>query len=198
MKISGPFAGAAVAAGLALVGCGGGQRVAAGGRDAPVPYLPPPAQIEAVFVLEASGVPPEDTTLKIAAGQRRVILIRRGAPDNSLFARVELAATKPVSGADSFPVAIRPLPGRYGVELELPADSTSRVALTFSYALSFVAPAGARERYGSDLEFEKALLIARLDPNGRVTFLPTTSPGADLLTATVPGPGRYLVAAPRS
>jgi hypothetical protein len=198
VKIPAPLPWAAVAGAL-VAGCGGGPRIAAGGgREAPVPYLPPPTRLDSVFVLELGGVPPEDTVVRVPAGRSRVILVRRGPPDNSLFARLELPkGAFPATGSDSFPVSIRPQLGRYGLDLELRADSSARIGLTFSYALAFVAPAGARARYGSDLEFEKALLIARLDPGGRVTFLPTTSPGADLLTATVTGPGRYIVAAPR-
>jgi hypothetical protein len=197
VKIFAALAGAAVAAGL-MLGCGGPPPVTAGGRESPVPYLPPPTRLDSVFVLEWGGVPPEDTVVRVAKGRRRVILIRRGPPDNSLFARVEVPVSAfAAAGADSVPIAVRPLPGRYGVDLEFPADSSTRVELAFSYALTFVAPAGARAAYGSDLEFEKALLIARLETDGRITFLPTTSPGADIVTATVSLPGRYVVAAPR-
>jgi hypothetical protein len=184
---------------LLLVGaCGRSQKIAEPiGRGAPTPRLPPPTHIDSVFVLESSGAEPEDTVVKVPLAQGRVILVRRGAPDNSLFAQVDVK--RATSGrTDTLQIAIRPRPGRYGVDLEFTADSATRVSLTFSYALNFVAPAGARARYGSDLEFEKVLLIARLDSSGRVTFLPTTSPGADLVTATVGSPGRYLVAAPRS
>ncbi len=163
-----------------------------------MPRLPPPTRIDSIFVLESSGVEPEDTVVKMAVAKGRVILVRRGPPDNSLFARIDVPAIAAVSaGADSLEITIRPRPGRYGVDLDFKGDSASRIALTFSYALSFVAPAGARARYGSDLGFEKVLLIARLESSGRVTFLPTTSSGADLVTATLPGPGRYIVAAPR-
>ena len=95
-------------------------------------------------------------------------------------------------------VAVAPnFPSSARIDGRLPGFLPS-FPLTFSYALNFFALSDARARYGSDLELEKVLLIARLDPSGRVTFLPTTSPGADLVTATVGGPGRYLVAAPRS
>ena len=39
--------------------------------------------------------------------------------------------------------------------------------------------------------------LARVEPDGKVVFLPTSRPGSDLLSAVIPGPGRYLVAAPR-
>jgi hypothetical protein len=183
---------------LVTIGCGRSQKIAEPiGRGAPTPRLPPPTRLDSVFVLESNGAEPEDTVVKVPMARGRVILVRRGAPDNSLFAQVDVIPT--VKGrADTIQIAIRPRPGRYGVDLEFTADSGTRVSLTFSYALNFVAPGGARARYGSDLEFEKVLLIARLDPDGRVTFLPTTSPGADLVTATVGGPGRFVVAAPRS
>lgn len=177
---------------LALgLGCGGGGAVTprAPGAPAPVP-LPPDSRLDSVFVLESSGAQAEDTTVVVPGGQTRTIVIRRGAPDNSLFARLVVGAA-PAERR----LTIRPRPGAYGFDLG--GDPGSDVQVTMSYALHFVAPAGARARYGGDLGFERALLIAQVRPDGVVSFLRTQRPGSDLLQATLPGAGRYLVAAPR-
>jgi hypothetical protein len=160
----------------------------AGGPN-PVP-LPPDTVLDSVFVLESGGAPPDDTTLVILAGQRRTIVIRRGAPDNSLFARLVVA---PAPAERS--LTIRSRPGVYGVDIA--GDVGLGLDLVVSYALHFVAPAGARARYGGDLAFERALHVAQVHQDGRVSFLRTTRLGSDLVQATLSGPGRYVVAAPR-
>jgi len=180
--------------------------------------IPPPlpGTLATAFILESAGIPPDDTTVIIPGGQRRVISVRRGPPDNSLFAVVIIAdstlssladVTAPprradtslaVPPTDSVRISVRSLPGRYGVDLEIEGGQlASLVTVAMSYALDFVAPAGARERYGGDLGYEAALFLARLEPDGRVVYLPTSRPGSDLLAARVPGPGRYVVAAPQ-
>jgi len=193
-KISGPIL-AAAAAGLVLLGCGGGGGATGGGSRSPTPRVPPAGPLTEAFVLESSGVPPDDTTTTFAAQAGRVVLLRRGAPDNSLFAEIRIAAAD--SGAtDSTTLAVRPRPGLYGVELSASGRAPGRIRLTFSYGLHFVAPADARERYGSNLVFERTLFVARLEGD-RLVYLPSTRPGSDLLSAEVDGPGVYLVASPR-
>jgi hypothetical protein len=148
-----------------------------------------------VYVLESSGVPADDTTATVGRRDGRVVILRRGAPDNSLFA--ELVVPMDSAGpAGQVTIDIRPRPGLYGVDLSASGPLAAGTRLTFSYGFHFVAPAGARQRYGSDLAFEQALHVARVD-GGQVTFLPSTRPGSDLLSAIIPGPGRYLVAALR-
>jgi hypothetical protein len=185
---------------LAVGACGGGRAGAESDVVAtPTARVPPPTRLDSVFVLESSGVPTDDTVVAVSAAERRVIILRRGAPDNSLFAEVAIAAsdtTASPGSRDSLRIAIRPRPGLYGIDLT--ADrALAGPRLTFSYGVHFVAPPGARERYGGDLAFERMLLIARVEPDGRVVFLPTHRPGSDLLSATLPGPGRFVVAAPR-
>lgn len=177
---------------------------------------PQPGRLETTFILESTGIPPDDTTLVIPGGQRRIISLRRGPPDNSLFAVVIIAdstltsladtttpsarpdTTRAAPAADSIRISVNALPGRYGIDLDIQGGRlTSLVTVAMSYALDFVAPAGARERYGGDLGYEAALFLARLEPDGRVVYLPTSRPGSDLLAARVPGPGRYVVAAPQ-
>lgn len=192
-KISGPIL-AAAAAGLVLLGCGGGGATGGGPRS-PSPRVPPAGLLTQAFVLESSGVPPDDTTTTFAAGAGRVVLLRRGAPDNSLFAEIRVGVADS-SATDSTTLAVRPRPGLYGVELAASGHPPGRIRLTFSYGLHFVAPADARERYGSNLVFERTLFVARLEGE-RLVYLPSTRPGSDLLSAEVDGPGVYLVASPR-
>lgn len=180
------------------LGCGGGSRPATGPTAKATLRVPAPTHLDSVFVLESGGAPPEDTTVAFAAGTARVVIVRRGAPDNSLFARLVIPPGTGPAGTDSVRLTLRPRPGLYGLDLEVDGALPAGTELTMSYAVHFVAPEGARARYGSDLGFEKALHLAQAFPDGRLTFLPTARPGSDLVRATLPGPGRYLVAAPRS
>jgi hypothetical protein len=85
----------------------------------------------------------------------------------------------------------------YGLDLAVEGAVADSARIVFSYGAHFVAPEGARQRYGSNLAFEKELAIGRLSDSGVVVFLATLRPGSDMLSAPLPGPGRYLVAAPR-
>ncbi len=148
-------------------------------------------------MLEAAGILPDDTTVTVPRGARRVVVLRRSAPDFGLFARMEFAdSTLAGPPGDSVRIAIHPTPGEYGLELEVTGALHGEVTLIFSYGSHFLAPAGARERYGSDLVFEQALWVGRVE-DGQVSFLPTSRPGTDMVSAPITAPGRYLVAAPR-
>lgn len=152
-----------------------------------------------VFVLEASGVPPEDTSLSVVSGSPRAVVMRRSAPDFGIFAQLQFPAktlTAPAGAAEAR-LTISPRPSLYGLDLVVAGTVTDGATIVFSYGAHFVAPAGARERYGSNLAFEKELAIGRLEENGQVVFLPTSRPASDMLSAPLGGPGRYLVAAPR-
>lgn len=178
-------------------GCGGGGPVITDPGPALPPELPRPTVVDSIFQLESGGTPPDDTTVAIDPAAGRVIILRRGAPDHSLFARLTVPPGI-ATGGDSVRLTLRPRPGLYGIDLEVDGQLGAGAELTMSYAVHFVAPEGARDRYGSDLGFERALFLVQLTDERAVTFLPTTRPGSDLVTATLPGPGRYLVAAPRS
>lgn len=160
----------------------------------PAPTPPPrPTTLDSVFIVESSGSQPGDTAVAIAGERTRVVMVRRDAPDNSLFAQLAFRAAP----GDSTRITIRPRPGLYGFDLTVDRPLAVGATVTLSYAAHFVAPAGARSRYGSDLDFERALFLARVDPSGRVDFLASIRPGSDLIEAVIPGPGRYLLAAPR-
>lgn len=152
--------------------------------------VPDPLPRSRVFVLESGGGLPEDTAVSVPP-EGRTIVIRRGSPDNAVFA--EIAVPK---GLVPIQVTVRPMPGLYGVTIDATPALPPGAVLSFSYAVHFVAPAGAREQYGSDIGFERELTIARVGADSIVTFLPTKRPGSDFLSAVIPGPGRYGVAAP--
>lgn len=186
---------------LLAAACGPPKGIAPGTSPAEAaPPVIPPRPLSQVYLLEASGGQPEDTTVKAVAGEGRVVVVRRSAPDFGVFARLEFAGAAPTAAA---PVAaevsltIRPLPSLYGLDLLIEGAVAPASTIMFSYGAHFVAPAGARERYGSNLAFEKALSIGRVEPDSMVVFLPTTRPGSDILRAPLAGPGRYIVAAPR-
>lgn len=150
-----------------------------------------------VFVLETSGPPPPDTSVTFTVGTHRTIVLYHSG-ENTAFARLEL---EPAAFADSgrtVQVDIRPRPGIYGLDLttSLPLQA-NRSAVVFEYARYFSAPARARQVYGTEVAFERALAVGRLLPEGQVELLPSSRPGADNLQASLPVPGGYVVAAPQ-
>ena len=193
-------AGATAALALLAAACGPPKGIAPGTVPAAeAPPALPPRPLARVFVLEASGAQPEDTTVKAPSGEQRVVVVRRSAPDYGIFAKLEFAAnslTAPAGAAEAT-LTIRPRPSVYGLDLTVEGTVAAGATIVFSYGAHFVAPAGARERYGSNLAFEKELAIGRIEGDSMMVFLPTSRPGSDLLRASLPGPGRYLVAAPR-
>lgn len=201
---------AAAAAAVLLAGCGPPKGVTPAASSAV--HQPPalsPRKLADVFVLEAAGVEPDDTVVTVPAGVSRVVVLRRSAPDFGLFARLNFpdgvltgaAETGGRGGAGTDATAarltIRPTPGLYGLDLELEGSVGDGATIVFSYGAHFVAPAGARQRFGNDIAFERQLAIGRMTGDTLVVFLPTSRPGSDMLSAPLPGPGRYLVAAPR-
>lgn len=182
--------------------------LACGGRspdlDAPGPAarpLPPATTLDQVHVLESWGVPAEDTTVTFNAMEPRVILVRRSEPDNSVFAEVRISAgaITPPAGRLETTVTLQPRPGIFGLELALEpgAQMTGQVELMFSYAVHFVMPEAARQRYGTAIAFERELFVAELQGGGEVSFLSSRRPASDLMAATIAAPGTYIVAAPR-
>ncbi len=188
-------------AGVALLlACGPPHGAAPGGATAATAPPPlPPRPIADVFVLEAGGAEPEDTVVTVTPGSRRVVVLRRSAPDYGLFATLEFAgpSLSASGGGGTVRLTIHPTPGVYGLDLAVEGTVGDSARIVFSYGVHFVAPEGARQRYGSNLAFEKELAIGRLSDSGTVVFLATLRPGSDMLSAPLPGPGRYLVAAPR-
>jgi len=167
--------------------------------DPTVTPLSPPLPIGQVFLLESWGTAPSDTVVSWAAAEQRVIVLRRATPDNNLFGRIVFPAGSVVPRrGDSATVQVRMTPGLFGVEISTEDEVKEGAQIVFSYAIHFVAPAAAREVYGSEIRFERFLGVGRLDAESTLVFLDSYRPGSDLLTSPLPGPGRYLVAAPRS
>lgn len=181
-----------------LAACGPPKGSTSGGTTAtPEPAPLPPRPLAEVYVLEASGAQPEDTVVTVQAGEARVVVIRRSAPDFGVFAQLHFPdSTLKAAGGQPVKLTISPRPSLYGLDLEVQGTVAPGASIVFSYGAHFVAPAGARQRYGSNLAFEKELAIGRLSPDGQVIFLPTTRPGSDMLRAPLSGPGRYIVGAP--
>jgi len=194
------WAGAAAGLALLAAACGPPKGIAPGATTAAaMPPALPPRPLAQVFVLEASGAQPEDTTVKAPSGEQRVVVVRRSAPDFGIFARLEFPASSLTApaGTGEVTLTIRPRPSVYGLDLTVEGTVAPGATIVFSYGAHFVAPAGARERYGSNLAFEKELAIGRVEGDSMMVFLPTSRPGSDVLRASLPGPGRYLVAAPK-
>ena len=185
---------------MVVAACGPPKGIAPGAvQAAALPKALAPRPLAEVFVLEASGAQPEDTSLSVASGTPRVVVVRRSAPDYGIFAQLRFPekTLTASAGATEAKLTISPRPSLYGLDLVVVGAVGDGATIVFSYGAHFVAPAGARQRYGSNLAFEKELAIGRLEENGQVVFLPTSRPASDMLSAPLPGPGRYLVAAPR-
>lgn len=153
-------------------------------------------QLDQVYLLEASGAPPSDTTVTFGAGDAREIVLRHAPPDNAVFAVVafDSASFQALRGAPVH-VTVRPRPGLYGLSLE--SDTPIRSArVSFSYAVHFAAPRPALERYPTSTAFAAAMAVGRLEGT-TVSFLPSSHPAMDEIRASVPAGGAYLVAAPR-
>jgi hypothetical protein len=130
-------------------------------------------------------------------GTPRMIVLYHGG-ENIAFARFTFEAAAFGDSGQTVQVEVRPRPGIYGLDFttSLPLRA-GQAELTFVYGRYFSAPARARQEYGSDVAFERALVVGRLLPENQVELLPSTRPTPDNLRAALPGPGGYFVAAPR-
>lgn len=180
-----------------LAACGG--RSVTPAIDPTVTPLSPPLPIGQVFLLESWGPSPSDTVVTWLASDQRVIVLRRAPPDNNLFTRIVFPAGSVIPRrGDSASVRVTIAPGLYGLDIATEDSVKEGAQIIFSYAIHFVAPAAAREVYGSEIRFERFLGVGRLEPDSMLVFLDSYRPGSDMLTSPLPGSGRYLVAAPRS
>lgn len=189
---------AAVGLALGVAACGGRSQGVL--EDGTAPPAPKELKPEEAYLVEVSGPSPPDTTVTFLSSQPRWIVLRHGPPDNTVFAEVSLPADALASpeGADSVRLHIRPLPGIYGVDLIADGELGKGARLTFKYPVHFAAPAASREKYPTELDFERALLIARQpEPGASYHTVPTTRPASDNLSAELPELGRYLLLAPR-
>lgn len=154
-----------------------------------------------VYTVEVWGAAPSDTVVTFAVAQPRVIVLRHGPPDNTVFAEVHVPAGALVpaaAGSDSASLAVRPVPGVYGVSLESPGSLRGELRLVFKYPVHFAAPADSRATYATDVLFERALVIAKWQEGGEsFQTLRSTRPASDNLEATITALGRYELIAPR-
>lgn len=180
---------------LLLAACSGGRSRpsttpdgAAAARDVPLDQL---------FVLEMSGVPPEDTTVTFRTGASRKIILRHGPPDNTVFVELHFPAEAFPAAPESVTVTVHPRPGIYGVDVTITSPPAKGSTIRFKYPVHFSAPLAGTARYGSVLRFERALAIAALKEARLFSLMPSTRPASDNLEALLAGTGTYLVAAPR-
>jgi hypothetical protein len=179
---------------VAAAGCGGRKPVQAN-SDATL-TAPKTVPLARALVLETSGPPPSDTTVTFRAGDVRIIVLRHGPPENILFANLAFAADAFADSGQTVQVEIHPRPGVYGLEFSTSLPLRPRGAsLTFGYARFFSAPARARQVYGSDAAYQRALAVGRILPDNRLELLPSSRPAADILEAELPSSGSYLVGA---
>ncbi|MEO8633819.1 MAG: hypothetical protein ABI587_00940 [Gemmatimonadales bacterium] len=182
---------------LLLTACGGGRVAPTTTPDGS--GKPRDVALDELYVLEVSGVPPEDTSVTFAPGATRNIILRHGPPDNTVF--VELTFPKEAFGDSASPgpvtVTVHPRPGIYGVDVTTSAPPGKGSRIRFKYPVHFSAPIAGVTRYGSTLKFEHALAVAVLKEGRTYTLLPSTRPASDNLETPLAGTGTYLVAAPR-
>jgi hypothetical protein len=151
-----------------------------------------------VIVLETSGPPASDTTVSFTVGKPHIIVLRHGPPENIVFARLSFTAGAFADSGQTVTVEVHPRPGVYGLDVatSLPLRG-GEATVVFDYARYFSAPTRARQVYGSDVAFERAVAVGRLLADKQIELLPSTRPAPDNLAARPPGPGSYLVAAPQ-
>lgn len=181
---------------VAVGGCGGRRTAPISGIE-PAPTAPRTLPLARLFPLETGGPPPNDTSLTFVSGTPRVVVLYH-AGESIVFARLSFEATAFGDSGQTVEVNVRPLPGIYGLDLatSLPFRA-GQAAVTFVYGRYFSAPARARQVYGSDVVFERALAVGHLLNEGQVSLLPTNRPAPDNVEAALPIPGTYLVAAPQ-
>ncbi len=178
---------------LGLAACGG--RSAGHGAEAAVPVRVVP--LTQAIVLETAGPPPHDTVVEFVTGQRRVIILRHGPPENIVFAQVDFPATAFADSGRPVRAEVRPRPGVYGLDLSTSLPFKNGASVSFNYARYFTAPARARELFGADAVFERALAVGQVRNDSLLALLPSSRPASDVLRADISTPGRFLAAAAR-
>ncbi|HEY9444054.1 MAG TPA: hypothetical protein VIQ25_12530, partial [Gemmatimonadales bacterium] len=116
-------------------------------------------------------------------------------PENIVFARVDFPATAFADSGRPVRAELRPRPGVYGLDLSTSLPLKNEASVSFNYARYFTAPARARELFGADAVFERALAVGRVQNDSLLALLPSTRPASDVLRAGFTAQGRYLVAA---
>ncbi len=135
--------------------------------------------------------------MTFTTGSPRIIVLYHGG-ESITFARLSFEAAAFGDSGRTVQVDVRPRLGIYGLDVttSLPLRGGA-AAVTFEYARYFSAPARARQVYGSDVAFERALAVGRMLPDNQVELLPSTRPAADKPRAALPASGSYIVAGPQ-
>ena len=178
---------------LAALACGG--RTTTPGKGAVGPEATRIVPLAQAIVLETAGPPPPDTSVTFVAGELHTIALRHGPPDNLVFAELTFPPAAFADSGHEVRVNVKPRPGVYGIDIATSVPLHGKATLTFKYPRYFLAPAKARSTYGDDVQFERALALGRILPNGQLALLPSTRPASDNLQADVTTAGSYLVAA---
>jgi hypothetical protein len=192
--LSGGVTLVALCAVAANMSCGG-RRPAPASTTAPTPARTLP--LARVIVLETSGPPPSDTSVTFTAGTPRVIVLRHGPPENIVFAELSFGPSAFADSGQSVKVDVHPRPGVYGLDLATSLPLRGGATLLFDYSRYFSSSGRARQVYGNDVAFERALAVGRALPDNQIELLPSTRPARDNLTADISSAGSYLVAAPQ-
>lgn len=181
---------------VVLAACGGPRSPAP--KPGPAPLVTRTLPASQVFVLQTSGTPPGDTTATLRAGVARTVILLHGPPDNLAFAELYFPANafRAPPGSE-VRVTVRPRPGVYGVDVGSDVPLAGGAHLRFKYPRYFSAPAAARQAYGGDIEFERALQIGRVLADGNIALQTSVRPASDNLQSALPATGSYVVAAPR-
>jgi hypothetical protein len=165
----------------------------------PTPAAPEPRTLPLtrLFVLETTGPPPSDTSVGFVTGSPRTIVLYHSG-ESIAFARLSFAATAFGDSGRAVQIEVRPRPGQYGLDFtsSVPLQG-GQASVTFVYGRYFSAPARARQVYGSDVAFERALAVGHVLPDGQVNLLPSSRPIADNVNASLPAAGSYIVGAPQ-
>ncbi len=144
---------------------------------------------------DRTGVSPPDTTVRLSARTGRTIVMRHAPPDNAVFAIVRVPPDS--SASDSLTLSLRVTPGRYGVTVTGEPRLPTGTLLTFSMAIHFQEPSAVPSAvYPTATRYAAWLGIGQTLADGRLQYLLTSRPGADMLRAGLTGNGEYQVAAP--
>jgi hypothetical protein len=182
--------------GLVLIACGKGATASGPSpKDAVTQRLP----LGQLYLLEAAGVPPNDTVVTFKVGEARTVVLRHAPPDDGVFAELEFPAKmfKASASPDSVTVVAAIRPGMYGLDIAMTLLPDGPGVIRFKYPVHFRAPVDAIRKYGSAIAYEHALQIGREEQDGRYALYLSTRRASDNLESIMVGPGRYAVGAPR-
>ena len=155
--------------------------------------------VDQLYLLEAGGIPPADTSVTFKTGESRTVIMRHPAPDNGVFAELVFPADmfENKGANDSVTVKASVRPGLYGLDITATAETDKTGIVRFKYPVHFSAPQGALAKYGSAVRYEQVLQIGRQVEDGRYALYRSTRRASDNLEAPMLLPGRFVVGAPR-